>query len=173
MKMTDESVEVRIARIEEAVKSQGKGLQDIKDSLAQVTSSLKEISKQMVEGNTSVMGYFTSLSAKHQSIDEKIDRFTNDIHTLQKDKMDEKDFQNYKGLKKQEEESKTDKIYKYIDKVEGGLKTQMDNNSSVLKLIEKHQLEQKGGYKYIAGTAAITATVLTIVFTILRILGVA
>lgn len=170
--MDNESVEVRIARIEEAVKSQGKGLQDIKDSLNQVTASLKEISKQMVEANTSVMGYFTSLSAKHQSIDEKIDRFTNDIHTLQKDKMDEKDFKNHKALKKQEDESKTDKIYKYIDKVESGLKTQMNNNSEVLKLIEKHQLEQKGGVKYMIGAAGLTATLLTILFTVLRITGI-
>ncbi len=72
LSMVDESIEVRIARIEESFKSQGKELQDIKNSLTQVTASLKEISKQMVEGNTSVMGYFTSLSAKHQSIDEKI-----------------------------------------------------------------------------------------------------
>lgn len=167
--MVDESIEVRIARIEESFKSQGKELQDIKNSLTQVTASLKEISKQMVEGNTSVMGYFTSLSAKHQSIDEKINRFTNDIHTLQKDKMDEEDFQNYKALKKQEEAGTEDKLYKYIDKVEEGIKTQMDTNSGLLKMMEKHQIEQKGGYKYIVGSIGIISGVLGLVYLVIKL----
>lgn len=158
-----ESVEVRIARIEEAVKSQDKTLLGIKESLNEVTSSLKEMSKQMVEANTSVMAYFTTLSTKHQAIDEKVDRFNNNIHELQKDKMDYDDFQNFKALKKQEDQKEREEIYKYIDKVEQGIKSQMDTNSNLLSIVEKYQLEQKGGYKYIVAGLAIISVVLSIV----------
>jgi chromosome segregation ATPase len=165
----NESVEVRIARIEEAVKSQSRGVQDIKEALNGVVASLKEMSKQMVEANTSTMAYFTTLSTKHQAIDEKVDRFNNNIHALQKDKMDEKHFQNYKALKKTEEADKTDKIYKYIDKVETGIKTQLDTNSALLTMIEKYQVEQKGGYKYIIGSVGIVSTLLGVFYLIIKI----
>lgn len=166
-----ESVEVRIARIEEAVKSQSRGVNDIKEALGGVSSSLKEMSKQMVEANTSTMAFFTTLSTKHQAIDEKIDVVNNEIHNLQKSKLDDREFQNHKSQKKKEESDTFNKVYMYIDKVESGIKTQLDTNTALLAMIEKYQSEQKGGYKYIIGTIGIVSSVVGLIYVIIKVFG--
>lgn len=120
---TNESVDVRIARIEEAFKSQSLSLHKIELILEKLQNSI-----------------------------------TDRLHSVERDKLDIASFQSDKK-----------EIYRYIDKVEENLKNQVETTSSLVAIIEKYQIEQKGGAKYMIGTIGAVSVILGIAITIMKI----
>lgn len=122
---TNESVDVRIARIEEAFKSQGTSLAKIELILEKLQNSI-----------------------------------TDRLHSVEAEKLDAAAYKNDRK-----------DMFRYIDKVEENVKNQLETNSSLISLLEKYQIEQRGGYKYIIAALGGVSLIGGIIFTIIRITG--